>query len=83
MLVAASLGFNNTAVELFWILDILAETRFEWGAGEAAGVLLLLDGPETYYHWFGPIVPWPNHSIGSTNHNAYFKHSCSREVIYF
>lgn len=65
VLEAASFGFNDTTEELFWWFDILAETRFEWGAGEAAEELLLLDGPETYYHWFGPIVPWPNHAFGS------------------
>lgn len=73
VLEAASFGFNVTSGALFWWFDILAETRFDWGAGEATGVLLLPEGPETYYHWFGPIVPWPNRAFGSTNHNAYFK----------
>lgn len=85
VLVAASLGLNDTTGELFWWFDILAETRFGWDAGEVTRGLLLPDGPETYYHWFGPIVHWPNHAFGLqiTMHTSnslvvgkYYSHRC-------
>lgn len=57
-LVDTSFAFNNTTGEVFWIFwVILADIRFVWGAGDVAELLLLLvDGPETYYHWFGPTL---------------------------